>query len=440
MGPAIVLAIGQLAFGLPWIGVLLSMALFCALCLWMLRGWTTPGWSLAGGLLAICLFGPLNTWMNCFWGGAVSAIAGCLVIGALPRLRDEPRTRDAALLGLGIGLQLLTRPFESLLLDLSIALFFIPELRRNEWGKLAKIARPAALAIVPAFALLLFQNHAVTGSWTTLPYALSRYQYGVPTTFTFQSNPIPHAKLTAAQQIYYDGQAAVHGDVDAPGRYFERLASRVGFSRFFLFAPLALALPFFLMLLREFRYAWVTLTLALFALGSNFYPYFFPHYVAAATCLVLLACVQGLKRLSGSPVAARWILFLCGAHFLFWYGIQAMGDEQILRTTGKYETGDGINFDDPQKRIAINQQLESAPGRQLVFVRYFSMHRFDEWIHNAADIDGARVVWALDMSPDEDAKLRRYYPDRTVWLLEPDALPPRLVPYPASSGPFQNVQ
>src|SRR5579871_4464050 len=75
IGPAIVLAIGQLAFGLPWVGVLLSMALFCALCFWMLRGWTAPGWSLVGGLLAVCLFGPLNTWMNCYWGGAVSGIA-----------------------------------------------------------------------------------------------------------------------------------------------------------------------------------------------------------------------------------------------------------------------------------------------------------------------------------------------------------------------------
>ena len=54
----------------------LRMALFCALCFWMLRGWTTPGWALAGGLLAVCEFGPLNMWMNCYWGGAVSAMRG----------------------------------------------------------------------------------------------------------------------------------------------------------------------------------------------------------------------------------------------------------------------------------------------------------------------------------------------------------------------------
>ena len=75
------------------------------------------------------------------------------------------------------------------------------------------------------------------------------------------------------------------------------------------------------------------------------------------------------------------------------------------------------------------QQLEAAPGRQLIFVRYGPQHRFQEWVHNAADIDGARIVWARDLGADENQKLLRYYPDRTAWLLEPDARPPRLRSY-----------
>jgi len=35
---------------------------------------------------------------------------------------------------------------------------------------------------------------------------------------------------------------------------------------------------------------------------------------------------------------------------------------------------------------------------------------FHEWIHNAADIDGADVVWAADLGDAENQKLIEYYP------------------------------
>ena len=69
-----------------------------------------------------------------------------------------------------------------------------------------------------------------------------------------------------------------------------------------------------------------------------------------------------------------------------------------------------------------------AQGEQLVFVHYASSHKFHEWIHNDADIDSARVVWALDLGPDENHKLIAYYPRRHVWIVNPDAQPPTLMP------------
>jgi hypothetical protein len=65
-------------------------------------------------------------------------------------------------------------------------------------------------------------------------------------------------------------------------------------------------------------------------------------------------------------------------------------------------------------------------------VRYWPQHIFqDEWVYNEADIDAARVVWARDLGAAENQKLQHYYPDRTVWLLEPDARTPALSPYRA---------
>jgi hypothetical protein len=442
IGQGMVLAFGQLVFGLPWAGVLISTAMISALCYWMLRGWTSAGWALVGGLLAAWRFGPLNSWMNCYWGGAVFAIAGCLVYGSLPRLQRRERVRDSVVLGLGMGAGMLSRPYESLFLAASVALFFLPELRRRkEWTRLARMAAPALLALLPAVALQLAHDHAVTGSWLTIPYQLSRWQYGVPATFTFQRNAVPHVKLTPAQQLYYEGQAAAHGGGETPARYFKRLGGRVRYYGFFFAIPALAALPFFLPSVRRWRHAWIAVTCALFALGTNFYPYFFPHYVAALACLFVLMTVLGLERLSrmkSGRIAAGALVGLCGVQFAFWYTVHAQGDERVMRALARYETGDGINYGDPQGRIAIDRQLAEAPGRQLVFVRYYSTHGYEEWIHNGADIDGARVVRALDLGPLENEKLKSYYPGRKVWLLLPDAEPPRLVPYPGIRG-FENA-
>src|SRR5271167_4245336 len=73
IGQGLMLAIGRAVFLTPWAGVLLSTAAFCSLCYWMLRGWVSAGWALAGGMLAIFEFGPLNQWMNSYWGGALGA-------------------------------------------------------------------------------------------------------------------------------------------------------------------------------------------------------------------------------------------------------------------------------------------------------------------------------------------------------------------------------
>jgi hypothetical protein len=407
IGQGLTLAVGRAIFGLPWAGVLLSTAAMCSLCYWMLRGWTTPGWALAGGLLAVIEFGALSAWMNGYWGGSVAAIGGCLVFGALPRIRAGGRARYAGLLGLGIGVHWLCRPFETIFLVLSVVIFLLPG-----WRSLAKPALAAGLALLPVIGISLLQNKAVTGSWTTLPYSLSRYQYGVPAAFTWQTNPQPHLELTREQQLQYKMQTSFRASgPETLHTYLQRLEYRIRFYRFFFLAPLYVALPFFFFTkLREPRFLWVLLTLVLFALGVNFYPFFEVHYLGAVTCLFVLVSVIGLQQLPYQ--AARLILFLCLAHFVFFYSRSFFDPAP------------------PARRVAIDQQLALVPGRQLVFVRYWTQHIFqDEWVYNAADIDHARVVWARDLGSSEDQKLVRYYPDRNAWLLEPDAIPPKLSRY-----------
>ena len=374
LGPGLAMALGRAIFGTPWAGVLLGTAAFCSLCYWMLRAWTTPLWALIGGTLAVIEFGPLSEWTNTYWGGSVAACAGCLVFGALPRLRESGRRRDAILLGAGLGLHLLTRPYESIFLLLSVILFFAP------WRRVPfKLAGVAALAALPAVALMLLQNKQVTGSWSTLPYMLSQQQYGVPTSLTFQAAPVPHRELTPQQALEYQSQMSYRErNGETVLSYLLRLEYRVRYYRFFFLPALYLVLPFFFLSLRKYRFVWVALTLLIFALGANFYPFFYPHYIAALTCLFVLVSVTGLRELCRLPIPtgreAAWIILaLCGAHFVLWYGLHLFDPpaDASVRDLGRHQSCESGTEDRHQPRLG-RPSWATARDRPLLSPSHFS--------------------------------------------------------------------
>jgi hypothetical protein len=431
IGQGLILAIGWTLLGTPWAGVVLATAAFCALAYWMLRGWVSPAWALVGGALAVMQFGPLCQWMNDYWGGAVTACAGCLVFGALPRLKARAARRDAALLGLGCAVHFLTRPYESIFLFLAIALYFAPALRHpKELRPVLRVAPVAAAFIAAAIGIAFAQNKAVTGSWTTLPYQLSQYQYGVPAALTLQPNPTPHRALTPEQQMDYRMQTSfLGGAAETLSSFLLRLEFRVRYYRFFFPPALYLALPLFFASLRRPGALWAAVTLTIFAIGINFFPAYQLHYAAACTCLMIFVAVVGLQKLASVRTeAARIVLFLCVGHFLFWYAIHLFENATLARAALRFETWDGLNHGNPQRRIYVARELARMPGDLLVFVHYdYPRHQFqDEWVYNAADIDRARIVWARDLGPEQDAELERYYANRKAVLLRPDENPPEI--------------
>jgi hypothetical protein len=429
IGSGLALALGWTIFGLPWAGVLLSMAALCSLCYWMLRGWTTPGWAILGAAFAVFEFGPINQWTNSYWGGAFPAAAGCLVFGALPRLRRRAFLRDGILLGLGLAMHLLTRPYESVFLFAAAALFLLPR-----WRALSlKPLLTAAPILLAAAGITLLHNERVTGEWTRLPYRLSQYQYGVPAALTFERAPVPHLQLTPRQELDYRMQSNFHTGPETLRSYTARLLFRIRYYRFYFYAPLYPALIAFLLTIRDYRWAWVALSCTLFALGINFFPAFQFHYLAPVVCLFILMAVKGLERITHLPngrEAARAIVYLSIAHFIFWYGLHLPDNRAFAVEMRRYDMWDSVNHGNPERRIAIAREVARTPGKLLVFVRYWPRHMFqDEWVYNGADIDGQRVVWARDLGDSENQKLEHYYPDRKLLLLEPDSRPPRLGPY-----------
>ncbi len=142
------MAAGQVLMGHPFLGVWLSVGLMCAAITWMLQAWVGENWALLGGLLAVIRLGAFSYWANSYFGGAVPALGGALVLGALPRLKQGHRVRNALLMGLGFAILANSRPYEGLFFGIPVAvalLAWLWKLKRPELGRVLKHAMvPAA--------------------------------------------------------------------------------------------------------------------------------------------------------------------------------------------------------------------------------------------------------------------------------------------------------
>jgi hypothetical protein len=87
------------------------------------------------------------------------------------------------------------------------------------------------------------------------------------------------------------------------------------------------------------------------------------------------------------------------------------------------------------QRVRVVRELAGMPGKQLVLVDYGSHHDVDwEWVWNAADIDGSKVVWGRDMGEAGNSDLLNYFKERQVWRLNGDEAAPQLEPYSSASA------
>ena len=180
-GQGFFLAVGQVMFGHPFWGVWLSVGIMCSAICWMLQGWVPAGWALAGGLLAVMRLAIFSYWANTYFGGAVAAIGGALVLGALPRIRRRQRIGDAILMGVGLALLMNTRPYESLFFCFPIAAsLFLWMLRRSSSPLprlLSHVVLPVGLLLVMSFSATGYYFWRVTGSPFRIPYQVNIAKY-----------------------------------------------------------------------------------------------------------------------------------------------------------------------------------------------------------------------------------------------------------------------
>jgi hypothetical protein len=431
------LALGQI-LGHSWIGVVLSDAAMCAAILWMLQGWMPARWAFLGGVLAALKFGVASYWMNSYWGGATAAIGGALVLGALVRIVKRARVRDAILLGLGVAILANSRPYEGFLFCIPAAAWFFwwligkaksrPPLRT----RLQNIVAPLAFVLALTAAFMGYYNWRLTGNPLLLPHALNTHTYHTTGLFLWDhKKPEIHYRNQQFEDFYNGWERENYDNTWADiVRVSEEKLIRCSLTYFWVGELLALpAIPF---LFRDRKMRLLIATFLLVTVGVFAVIWSNAHYAAPLTCVIFALAVQAIRHLrtmrigprpAGLPLSRAIVLLLVLDTGINTF--RGICDPLLWPCQG-----------DPS-RTSIAEKLQHTPGKHLIMVRYdkddHNIH--DEWVYNGAEIDNAKVLWARELGPQQNANLFAYFKDRKIWLVTPDTDNTDLEPYTPLGSP-----
>lgn len=410
------MAAGQLALALPIVGIWIASALACAAVTWALMSYFPRRWALIGGIIAA--IHPLTLlWSQEYWGGAVPMLGGALLLGGAVRVLRWPRAFDALLFATGVAILANSRPYEGLVFTLVVTMVLgINSIRsrRVRWGGLLQRAVvPAAALVALIGCAMAYYNNRVTGSALRLPYMVHEEQYGLTPLFLFQKpRPIPDYRHDAIEQYHarwampwHTSQQSLDGFLSVLFRIKLKELATDFTATGVLVLPLIVGL---ISLRRNRRLRPIALMLLLFLLALLPATWVQTHYAAPAFVLLLALAVGGLRRIS-DWLLGRGIVALVLVALLIAFSMQAYGI--VMKSIDPHHFAN--------RRHDTIEQLLQTGDRHLVFVRYGPGHDVhEEWVYNAADIDASLIVWARDISPEDNRKLMDHFKDRAVHRLD----------------------
>lgn len=428
-GPGLVLAAAQRLTGTPVIGLWLVSALASLAVGWMLRAWLREHLALLGALLA-ALHPLILEWGQNFWGGGLALTGGSLTLGALGRLWQTPRRRDGLILGAGLGLLALCRPFEGALLGLLGGLFTLYAIWRREIPRtqLAGIVLAPLLALAPTAAFIGYYNWRVTGEARLMPYLVHQRTYAIATPFLWQPlQAAPTYRHDSIRRFYLEYELPSWQGLRSPAGLLRRgLIRKLDVLRRSYFATSAMALGLLLFPVvwrrdRRLRRLW--LLFALFLGGVLTETWLLPHYIAPAAGLLFLATVAGWRRLRVWRRGGKRVGLLLARAALIGslLGVVNLG----FRLGHDHQT----SWAWVDARSRLERELPRDGRRHLILVRYGPNHNVhQEWVYNGATIDQSPVVWAHEMDDAANERLIGYYGDRSCHLAIIDGGAPMLQP------------
>ena len=406
----VTLAVGQLLFRQPWVGVFLSAALMAAAIVWALQAFVPNTWAFLGGVLCLLRLCVVGYWVDSYWGGTVAALGGALALGGAARLmQDRAESKLSAGVALGIGLALLatSRPFEGLFFSLSLAVAVLVAMLKKSANR-AYIVRATGIAVLivgVSVGAVLYYNYRCTGSPLVLPYSVYEKNYGSTPLFLW-GEPNRVAYRHEVMQVFY--RSWVYSFYTETRTWDGVLSSELFryVKLWEFFVGTALAIPVFVGAVvaateRRFRLVfWCAVaTLAAYSLAI----FFAAHYFAPATVVVYGFAVFGLWKMWGS--GSRLGRALAGSLSLvaIIFGISESAISPLSEPV-------------KSERPLIQDWVSGVAGKHLLLVRYSRPHEAQhELVYNGADLPAERIIWARSMSNGSDIDLCKAFPGRKFW-------------------------
>jgi hypothetical protein len=431
----LVLAGGQLIAGHPIVGVWLSFGVMCAAICWMLYAWVSPRWAVLGGVLAMLnpLLGIAGYWAQSYWGGAVAATGGALVLGGTKRLMHQPHVRDSLLTGTGLAILANSRPFEGLLISLPAAVFLflhiINQRGRALWLPIRRVVAPIVIVLALTMLGMGFYNLRVTGDLLRMPYQIHETIYAMTPVFLWQKLPLEpeysHQVIRDFHATYalpfYTTQRSILGFLQED--VYSVLSLEFQTLSIFLI-PVIVAFPVLIPWMLRNRWAARALLIYFFlVLGLLTETFKWPHYLAPVIGLNYYFILSAMRLLS-------WHKRKIG-HLMVWLTPLLALIALLVSLYASVKKDSSASWYIQRARLLDGMKREG--GEHLILVSYGSGHSVhNEWVYNEADIDRAKVVFARAMNSKQDCQLTEYFKYRRIWWLEIDRhqSKPKLKPYP----------
>jgi len=411
----LIMSVGQRLTGDPLVGVWIGFTLSCLAFYWMMRSWTSNRWAAIGALVLVANGPLLRAWGQTYWGGSVALMGGALIFGGLHRIWNapqKPKTIDAILLGIGLVTLANSRPMEGLFVALPvIAALLIWLFRSRECTfsyRAVRIALPILAIGISGLAAMGIYNKAVTGDLLKMPYTVHDQAYSASSLVLWKTPPeIPEYTHPRMKKFYLEFGRQRQLDTRAPAVYARQLVRK--FRLLWNFLPIGIGLSlipaFFLWRDPWWRLAICVVGSLLLVHTQLAASWIYPHYIAPALALffaINIQCLRHLRiwqrRLGWGPVLTRAMLVLA-----------------FIKLVPTFVIWTAAPIITPRQTIIETLSRDSQP-EHLVICSYGNDYPIvDDWVYNAADIDGSPIVWARDMGESKNAELIEYYVNRKVW-------------------------